>query len=377
MSEPTPPVVAAPLNEGRLYRQADEFAAALAARQDRATAALERAWRELEPTVREEMAALLSRVLAAQERGERPSMSWVFRQARLDEALAVIAAQVEAYSATAAAIALEAQEEAVEMGLAHATAQGVAAVAPLNAAPGIVATFVAVPDDAVRHLQGLAADGSPLANLFAGMGPAAADDARRALTRGIALGRGPARIVRDLMKTVDLQRHRAVTIVRTETQRVYREASREAFMANDDVVGTWVWTAKLDSRTCPACVAMDGTEHPITESLDGHPRCRCAMVPRTRSWEELLGDDGRGLPDTRPPVRKGVEWLASADAAVQRAVLGPTKYRAWKAGEMELEDVVARTSSSEWGTMRRERSMKEIREGRNANRDDRVRSRRR
>ena len=91
------------------------------------------------------------------------------------------------------------------------------------------------------------------------------------------------------------------------------------------------------------------------------------MIPKTKTWAELGLDPT--LDDIHPPiyVEPGTAWLQRQTPLTQRAVLGPRKLELWLAGDITLEDMVARTRSPEWGTMRRERSIREILEGRNAN----------
>ncbi|MEO1959884.1 MAG: phage minor head protein, partial [Paracoccus sp. (in: a-proteobacteria)] len=165
-------------------------------------------------------------------------------------------------------------------------------------------------------------------------------------------------------QALGLSHSRATTIMRTESLRAYRHASRATYLANQDVLDGRVWNAHLDARTCVACALMDGTVHAIDATLDGHPRCRCAMIPRTKSWEDL---GVKGVADTRPPVRSGKAWLESQPAHVQRAMMGRAKFNAWAAGQIDLDDMVARTYSPQWGTMRSERSLKAILEDRNPN----------
>src|SRR5690606_4098607 len=110
-------------------------------------------------------------------------------------------------------------------------------------------------------------------------------------------------------------------------------------------------------RTCPVCIAMHGTFHTLDETMDSHPACRCAMIPWTRSWEEL---GFPGIPDRRTRVEPGVEWFARQDAATQRRILGPAKYAAYQAGDLELMDLVGVKTHPRWGRTRFERSLRSI-----------------
>lgn len=348
------------VRQGRIYEMADQFQRELALSQQAAQDQILASWARAYDGIRAEYQGLLDKIAQAHADGKPPSPSWLYQQERLANAEAVARQEMARFSREAQNATLSAEQAAVGASARHHGALGQEALSQAN----LAATWVQPDPDTLRHLVGTLADGSPLAELFAGMGAEVAEQARDALIQGMVLGKGPAWMARQVAPALDMPRHRAVTIMRTETQRVYREAARETYQANADVLQGWVWTASLTRRTCPACIAMHGTIHPVTETLDGHPRCRCAMVPRTPSWADLGVE---GVEDARPPLESGKDWLEAQPASTQRAILGNAKWSAWKAGEIDLDDVVARTHSPDWGSMRRERSLVEIREGRNAN----------
>lgn len=346
--------------EGRIYEMSAQFQRELALSQSAAQDQVLAAWARAYEGIRTEYQALLDKVAQAHTDGKPPSPAWPYQQQRLANAEAVARAEMARFAREAHQATMAAEQAAVNASARHHAALGEEALAQAN----LAASFVQVNPDNLRHLTGILADGSPLADLFASLGPDMAAQARDALMQGIVLGKGPAWMARQMAPALDMPRHRAVTIMRTETQRVYREAARETYEANANVLQGWVWTATLTRRTCAACIAMHGTLHPVTETLDGHPRCRCAMVPRTPSWADLGVE---GVEDTRPPLESGKDWLTAQPASTQRAIMGRAKWAEWKAGRIDLDDMVARTSSPDWGTMRRERSLVEIRQGRNAN----------
>ena len=49
----------------------------------------------------------------------------------------------------------------------------------------------------------------------------------------------------------------------------------------------WRWQAALTGNTCPVCISMHGSIHPVEEEMESHINCRCCSVPVTKSWEEL------------------------------------------------------------------------------------------
>lgn len=318
------------------------------------------AWAQAYHRARVDYDTLLAKIAAAKAAGQPLSPAWLYQQDRLKGAISTTKVQMAKYAAAASEQVKAAQWSAVQAATKHAAKLGTTALV----GAGIHGGFTELNPDNLRHLVGFLADGSPLDHLFGSLAVESAAQARQALIIGMAHGKGSIWMAQQVDAALDLPRWRAETIMRTETARVYRAAASETYQANAEVLEGWVWTAALDSRTCPACLVMDGTLHPIGSTLDGHPRCRCAMVPRTKTWAQLgVGD----APDTRPPVRSGKAWLEAQAPSVQRAILGPAKFKAWSSGQVTLDDLVARTKSPTWGTMRRERSLIEIEQGRNAN----------
>ena len=134
---------------------------------------------------------------------------------------------------------------------------------------------------------------------------------------------------------------RALNISRTETIDAYRAGAKAHHEANSDVLAGWVWLANLSARTCPSCVAMHGTEHDLDEPgpLD-HQQGRCSRMPLVKP--ELVP----GAPT--PTIESGAEWLERQPEGVQRSVLGPRRYEAWKAGGYPASRWAVRRESEAW-----------------------------
>ena len=168
---------------------------------------------------------------------------------------------------------------------------------------------------------------------------------RRRLMQGVAAGRNPrdtARLmVRDVQGDFDGGLARAQVIARTETIDAYRAGAKAHHEANSDVLAGWVWLAKLSERTCPSCVAMHGTEHDLDEPgpLD-HQQGRCSRMPLVKP--ELVP----GTPTSK--VESGAEWLQRQPEGVQRSVLGPGRFEAWKAGDYPASRWAVRRESEAW-----------------------------
>jgi SPP1 gp7 family putative phage head morphogenesis protein len=257
---------------------------------------------------------------------------------------AQLLAEMDRYARTAEGVITGAQRRAITAGLADA--EGLLAAA--TGTGGVGLTFNRLPVGALQELVGVLADGSPLSALLGELGPQADAALREALVTGLGLGKGPRAIALDLRRSTNVAAARALRISRTEVLRAYRSASLATYQANGDILRGWQWLASISRRTCPVCIAMNGTIHRLDEPFASHPACRCCPTPLLRG--------------VTPPVERGEDAFRRMKADDQRAILGPGKFAAWESGTIDsLDDLVARTRDAQWGPGRRERSLAEVR----------------
>ena len=178
--------------------------------------------------------------------------------------------------------------------------------------------------------------------VFASLGRATAQQVSDALVVGVIRGLNPRVIGRQIQSITGQPLHRCLTIARTEQLRAYRETSRAAYQRTR-TVPSWTWFSALDKRGCPACWAMHGTVHPVSEPMAAHPNCRCTMLPNVDGWTA--------------PVPTGAEEFDKLTPAEQQVILGPSKWRAYNDGAITLADVVDRHHSPIWGSSVQERSL--------------------
>lgn len=166
-----------------------------------------------------------------------------------------------------------------------------------------------------------------------------------------------ARQVRDLMGT---GMRNAQSLVRTSVITVNNAAHMACYEANADIINGVQWISTLDPRTCARCGALDGQTWKLTES---HPMpslhfgCRCALIAKTKSFEQLARESGGNtdlarkldqMPEgTRASMDGQVaasttyeEWLKRQPEALQTEILGPSRQRLYKAGKLTLRDLV-------------------------------------
>jgi SPP1 gp7 family putative phage head morphogenesis protein len=177
----------------------------------------------------------------------------------------------------------------------------------------------------------------------------AATAMRRSLIRGVALGHNPRATAAHMLRTSE--RHfngglsRALNIARTETLDAQRAASAAYQLQHRDVLRGWVWTSKLDARTCPSCWARHGTIHPLTEpGPHDHQQGRCARTPVTKSWAELgigIAEPPSVLPDAETRFRR-------LPRDRQLAIMGPTRLAALDDGTLAWGDLSVNRTNPGW-----------------------------
>ena len=135
---------------------------------------------------------------------------------------------------------------------------------------------------------------------------------------------------------------------RTLSVKAYNAAIGANYRGNPDVVTGWVWWATLDPNCCISCVAMHGTEHSPSETLDDHHNGRCVALPIVR------GRRPEGSEQT------GREWFDALTDAEQQGIMGKAKWRAWRDGAVAWEDMTGITSDPALGSMRYAPSLKAL-----------------
>jgi SPP1 gp7 family putative phage head morphogenesis protein len=172
---------------------------------------------------------------------------------------------------------------------------------------------------------------------------------RREIVRGLATGTGPRQTAAAIIDRTEGAFNggltRALTIARTETLDAHRAGAKAAHEENADVLRGWMWLAALSPRTCPACIALNGTEHPLSDDgPNGHQNCRCARMPVTKSWADL----GIDLDEPDPAATGSQAWFDALDEKTQRQILGPAKLAAYQRGDFPMSKWAVKRSNDGW-----------------------------
>lgn len=114
---------------------------------------------------------------------------------------------------------------------------------------------------------------------------------RQVLQRGMVDNKPYKEIAKDIEKTFDVTKVRAMAIARTEGQRALVQGELKGYQQLN-IPMTKTWSAKIDNRTCPICRALDGTTIDLNDSFEHkgknysggnvHPNCRCALTYKVK-----------------------------------------------------------------------------------------------
>ena len=172
---------------------------------------------------------------------------------------------------------------------------------------------------------------------------------KRELIRGVAGGSNPnetaARMLARTRGAFEGGAVRAIRIARTETLDAMRAAAKLSDEANADVVTGWTWVASMSERTCPACWAMHGSVHKVSEpGPHDHQNGRCARSPVTKSWADL----GFTIPEPPSVLPDGPATFAALPTGTQRSILGAKRFEAWQSGTYPMSGWASRRSTSGW-----------------------------
>jgi SPP1 gp7 family putative phage head morphogenesis protein len=136
--------------------------------------------------------------------------------------------------------------------------------------------FNHLPLEAVNNMIGISQNGSPLYELLKKSYPKTVNNLTHTLINSIALGRNPIQTARLMKADMGGNLTRALVIARTEQMNIFRETSLMQ-MRKSGVVNKWEWLA--EKNACEKCLANNGKEFDLDESMNTHPNCRCAELP--------------------------------------------------------------------------------------------------
>ena len=366
-----------------IYDAVGEFQERLLRNERRAAAQMVRVYADSWKRIRKKLERLQTEYERAQSQGQDVGLGWLYQQQRLSSMQALVAKELAHFAKYAEGSVSAQQARVIAESLQFSRDMTILSLGAEYDGQGRFAVKT-LHKGAIEALIGATQQGSALDRLFRQIREDGAKAAEDALVQGIVLGYNPRKIAPLIRDALGVQLNRALTISRTEVMRAQRIATAESYKANADVIKGWRWQAALTGNTCPVCLSLHGSEHPITETMSSHPACRCTSTAIVKSWEELgaeYGVDFSGVEKAGPSFadvakkygitpeqqrtyanRKlsGEAYFRSLSAEEQRAILGPSKWLAWKDGKFAFDALSRKTYSAVWGEGVRQASLVEL-----------------
>lgn len=184
---------------------------------------------------------------------------------------------------------------------------------------------------------------------------------RDAIRIGYVEGETTDQIVRRIIGTKSLQytdgimeasRRDMQAIVRTAISHTANYANTAFTEANADIVKGYLYHATLDMRTTTICASRDGNVYPLGKArpaIPAHFNCRSRYVQVLKTWREMGIDADEISPSTRasldgqvPETMTYQTWLEKQSIERQNEVLGVTKAKLFREGNLPLERFVSK-----------------------------------
>ncbi|MBK8987367.1 MAG: NUDIX domain-containing protein [Chloroflexi bacterium] len=312
---------------------AEGFRAQLIHADAQAIMAMSRAWTGVEAALQTAVGDLAQQIADLKAKGEEVPQWKLWQMSQYQSLLAQIAGEMNKYSQGAIADIQDQQIKAQQMGAKHAKELLTAALAGQRS---LGTAFDKLPTGAVENITALAQAGQPLNKLLENAYPTAVAGLTKELLYGTAVGRNPRETARiAVRKGLAGGLNHILLVARDQQIRNYREMVRQKYKDSSVVYG-YMRLAARNTRTCMACIALDGTIYETGQVMALHPQDRCSMVPLV---------EGFPLPNIKPAS----EWFKSLDEDEQRRMMGDGRYEAWRDGLFEFRQLASVSNHPVWG----------------------------
>ena len=316
---------------------------------DAATNDLVKAWVYAWDNLSRDWEAALTDLIAQSQDGAWPSRSTIYRAERVLKALDATQDALERLAREAGVRIVE-DLSGITTEAAEWQARLTASQMPAQAGPQatLTASFNRVDPGALEAIVNRTTQQVTSTLLPLSMEATASMNA--ALLRGVALGENPKTAARAMLKRIESTFNggltRAMNVARTEMLDAHRGAAYAQDQANADVLAGWEWSAKLDRRTCPSCLAQHGRQHPIDEPGPyDHQQGRCARVPITKTWAEL---GFKGITEPKSLTQDARAWFDGLPEKDQLQIMGPARLDLLKSGDIGWDDLSQRRTATGW-----------------------------
>jgi len=308
---------------------AEKFKAALAKKDLAAERRLITAYKGMWATIKEKVDALILEISVTEE----ITIAQVRKLKRYGALLEDIQTELTRYGAYSQVEMSTAAREAIQLGEGNARILTAAQLGDV----ALATRLNRINPLAIEKLLGFLSPDGELYKRLNKLPGYTAQQVADAIINGVGLGRGPEAIARAITKAFGMGLTDSLRMMRTVQLWSYREASRASYLANDDVVKGWIWYADT-ANACPACMAMHGTEHPNTESLNDHFNGGCAQIPLT------IGSTN--------DIPSGESQFRNLPEAEQKQRMGADKWQAWQDGAFNFSELATEHTDGVYGEMK-------------------------
>lgn len=118
------------------------------------------------------------------------------------------------------------------------------------------------------------------------------------LTNGLIRGESIDQMTKRLLTRIDASKSHARTLIRTESARIYEEATKESY--KECGIEKYIFLATLDRKTSLICQELDMKSFPLDKAKTGenyppmHPNCRSTTMADTKPLKRIArGADGK------------------------------------------------------------------------------------
>jgi len=190
------------------------------------------------------------------------------------------------------------------------------------------------------------------------------DGIQTSITAGMLQGIGTDKIINGLTQAFGMIKKDAETLARTQIASANNAAAERVYKANADLIDAEIWNSTLEVSTksgrgtCCQCGALHGQEFKLDDPHirpPAHLSCKCFMTPKTKSFKELglnIGEMQESLsPFTERDENRKIlnagrikndfeAFLKSRDEKYQINFFGPTRFKMWKDGDINVRDLI-------------------------------------
>ena len=326
---------------------ASEYRQQLIDRNEAVTQEMVQRWLSVEQALLDDMIAAAEAAAAVQEQTGSISRSRLYQLQRYQQLLAQTQTQLNQFNSLAESQIDQAVIDSILAGLEDPEGL-LRAVASEGGGDGVRLVFNRLGIAAAENIAAVARARAPLAEILARNYPLTAEAITDRLIAGIAAGYNPRKVAQSMVRDgLSQGLNHILLVARDQSNRAYREASRQQYAASGLVTKYIRIAAKQPGRTCLACIALDGTEYDTSEFMAVHPQDRCAMIPVVRRFDP-------------PKWTAGEAYFRSLPPDVQRDWMGSERYELWKDGRFEFRQMAKIVDNDTWGPSAQVRPVREL-----------------